>query len=1160
MSVDRVLVMTALPVERKAVVGCLQEAKSFMAEDGTAYTRGVIVIPGRRFDVWVATCDDAGNPASASQTAVSLDQVKPRYAFFVGVAGALRDATLGDVVFATQVEGYEAAAVRASRWEARPRVFYAPHSLAQAAKVVKEKNQWCDGLETSGRVPEVLLRPIASGEKVHKDSRANIIAFIRRHYNDSIAVDMEGRGFCEALRHDLKVMGAVIRGISDSLDDKDRLDPATCQATASLHAARFMVALLAELGRPGGGDEKSPSILRLPHHRNAYFRGRDDEMFRLYESLASGNPTVIVQIIRGEGGVGKTHLAVEYAYRRLSDYDIVLWLDAGDPAGLADAYAGLAECTEDLKHLAGRERPEVVKAVRQWLAGAGRWLLVFDNAEGPESVEHYIPPQGNGHVIVTSRNPNWGHLARTVCLDLWSRPESAAFLLDRTHSKDEASAAGVAELLGDLPLALEHAGAYVKATGCSLLDYARLLQSEGLGMLDDTAVQSHRAVSATWSITLKRLKKECPEAALLMCILAFLAPEGLPVSSLVGGAPVLIDSLNVSLSSVKETNRLVARLRRHGLAGRTGDKLSVHRVLQHAVRASLDASEARSAFAQAAGLLRRIVPGRPDLPENWDECADLVPHARFIGDHALQMDRGLGETVSVLSQTAVYLCAARAAYAEAEPLYRRALEISEKAPESEYPAIATALQDIAEILRADRRYGEAEPLFRRALEVGERSLGPEHPGLLVPRFNLWQLLIGTGQHEEAESLSSQMMQALGNFIESQDMPPQETELLLEKASQLEHANAAVVITNLVELFRNDLQDEEAEQLLRRALAIGEKFLGPEHRQVSHTLQQLALVLQDLGQQEEAEALLRRALEIGEKTLGPEHFEVAAALNNLAVLLCATQRHEEAEPLLRRALEIGEKTLGPEHPNVVAGRMNVAFLPFFAGQYEEAAPLLRDALEIGKKVLGPEHCAVADADLTLQLADLAKLPRDDAQPEEAEALYRRVLEIGEKALGPEHPEVAAALNNLAMLLHVTGRYEEAEPLFRRALEIREKDLEPEHPEVATSLNSLAVLLHKTGRNGEAEPLFRRALEMLERTLGPKHPDVAATLNHLAGVLAVTGRYEEAEPLVRRALEIAEEVLGPEHPNVAVWLNNLAWLLQTTGRRREARSLLRQHRRR
>ena len=72
-------------------------------------------------------------------------------------------------------------------------------------------------------------------------------------------------------------------------------------------------------------------------------------------------------------------------------------------------------------------------------------------------------------------------------------------------------------------------------------------------------------------------------------------------------------------------------------------------------------------------------------------------------------------------------------------------------------------------------------------------------------------------------------------------------------------------------------------------------------------------------------------------------------------------------------------------------------------------------------------------------------------------------------GPEHPDVAANLNNLAILCHAQGRYTEAEPLLQRALAIREGALGSSHPELATSLENYAALLRATQRGEQAAKL-------------------------------------------------------------------------------------------
>ena len=212
----------------------------------------------------------------------------------------------------------------------------------------------------------------------------------------------------------------------------------------------------------------------------------------------------------------------------------------------------------------------------------------------------------------------------------------------------------------------------------------------------------------------------------------------------------------------------------------------------------------------------------------------------------------------------------------------------------------------------------------------------------------------------------------------------------------------------------------------------------------------------------------------------------------------------------------------------------------AGRYDDAVPLAERVLAIREKTLGAEHPEVATA-----LNNLALLYRVKGDYGRAEPLYQRTLAIEEKALGPEHPNVAQSLNDLADLYQITGDYARAEPLYQRALAIREKALGPEHPDVATSLNNLAALYDTKGDPGRAEPLYQRALAIYEKALGAEHPQVAKALNNLALLYEAKGDYGRAEPLYQRALAIREKTLGTEHLDVAASLNNLAALYEVKG---------------
>ena len=213
--------------------------------------------------------------------------------------------------------------------------------------------------------------------------------------------------------------------------------------------------------------------------------------------------------------------------------------------------------------------------------------------------------------------------------------------------------------------------------------------------------------------------------------------------------------------------------------------------------------------------------------------------------------------------------------------------------------VARASNELAQLLQRTNRLGEAEPLMRRALEITVATLGEQHPTVAICLNSLAALLQATNRIEEAEPLMRRALE-------------------IDKAALGEqHPNVAIGLNNLAQVLQATNRIEEAEPLMRRALEIDEIAFGEQHPTVAICLNNLAALLQRTNRLGEAEPLIRRALEIDEAAFGHQHPMVAIRLNNLAALLQATHRSEEAEPLMRRSLEIVDtfrRQTGHQHPH------------------------------------------------------------------------------------------------------------------------------------------------------------------------------------------------------------------------------------------------------
>lgn len=226
---------------------------------------------------------------------------------------------------------------------------------------------------------------------------------------------------------------------------------------------------------------------------------------------------------------------------------------------------------------------------------------------------------------------------------------------------------------------------------------------------------------------------------------------------------------------------------------------------------------------------------------------------------------------------------------------------------------------------------------------------------------------------------------------------------------------------------------------------------------------------------------------------------------------------------------------------VARRLGCALVQFGEvlsqkGRYREAEPILLEAIDVLEHGFDRDHPEVATAlnNLAVCYKYLARFP-------EAGALYQRALTILEGALGPNHPEVASIYHNLGGLEHAAGNWARGEPFARKSVRIRRRALGPSHPDVAADLTALAALLDRQKKYAEAERLYRRALVIVERALGPDHHQVAVNLNNLGAIYQSLGRAVEAEAMYRRALRIETTCLGAGHPKVGFATNNLAVLL-------------------
>ena len=864
----------------------------------------------------------------------------------------------------------------------------------------------------------------------------------------------------------------------------------------------------------------------MPLRRNALFVGREADLGTLASALKEGGTAAVGQstAVTGLGGIGKSQLASEFAYR-YGQYFVggVFWLGCDDPNAIP---AEIATCGRNLNlHADFTNLPldrQVSLVASAWHGELPR-LLIFDNCEDEKVLETWLPRGGGCRVLATSRRNTWSlHLGvREVSLGVLARSESLALL--RKHrpdlAPDEPLLDAIAAELGDLPLALHLAGSYLAryrqvpfgqpAAYLQAVRQPDLLAHRSFKIEGASATGHEQDVARSFALSYEQLRPADAVDATAQVTLAraaWFAP-GEPIPRALLRASAGVDGADEPAALRFEDG--LARLRELSLITEqeTG-ALVLHRLLATFVRSAAGDSETHRGGVEAAVVaeVKRLnAAGYPAPLLAWQ------PQLRFVADHAAEA--GSRHAAVLLNELGFHLRMV-ADFAGAKAAYERAHRIDEASFGPFHPNVAIYLSNLGLVLQDLGDLARARAAFERALPIFEKQLEPEHPNVATLVSNLGSVLQKLGDLPGARVASDRALR-----IDEASFGP-------------DHPTVATRVNNLGSVLQ-DLGDlVGARAAFERALPIFEKQLGPEHPNVATLVNNLGRVLLDLGDLAGARAAFERALGIDEVSFGQGHPNVAIRVNNLANVLRNLGDLAGARAAFERALKIGEASFGPDHPQVATYVHNLGSVLWDLGDLAGARAALERAQRIDEASFGADHPNVARdvnslGSVLQSLGDLAG----------ARAAFERGLPILERALGLEHPNVALALNNLGGVLLGLGDLAGARAAFKRALKIDEASFGQGHPNVARDINNLGGVLLVLRDLAGARTAFKRALGIDEASFGPDHPNVARDINNLGGVLKRLGDLAGARAAFERALSIFEHVLGPEHPSTRNARGNL-----------------------
>ncbi len=520
-------------------------------------------------------------------------------------------------------------------------------------------------------------------------------------------------------------------------------------------------------------NEVAPSSAwHVPYRRNPFFVGREDMLNQMHDNLMRNDSTyeVLPQVLTGLGGIGKTQLAVEYAYRYREEYYWVFWLRADTRDTLITNITSILELLSFAKG-AEQDQHTIIFSLKNWLTTHSQWLLILDNVDDVQVIDDLLP-ESKGHILLTTRAQALP-FGKSIEVKEMKREEGMLFLLrragllesnaslDAVSQEDRAEAQAIVDEVYSLPLALDQAGAYIREVGCSVSEYRHLFADEKRYRQDLLSRRSSfpsdhpESVTSTFSLSFQKIEQADPAAADLLRFFAFLSPDNISEELIQGG----LEELGVTLQKLRadplQINEAIAKLRNYSLVHRDRDSqaFTIHRLVQIVIRNIMDEDMQRQWAERTVRAVYRVFP-------DWKVskrllCRRLFPQAQVCFELIMQWDMMFPEAASLLHRAARYLRNSPQRYREAELFDQQALKMQEKVLGKEHVDVAETLYGLAVTYSELNKYQQSESFYRRALAIREHVFGLQALETLRILNGLGYIYYKQKKYDEAASLYQQ---------------------------------------------------------------------------------------------------------------------------------------------------------------------------------------------------------------------------------------------------------------------------------------------------------------------------------------------------------------------------------------------------------------------
>ncbi|KAL6786740.1 hypothetical protein J3E68DRAFT_447103 [Trichoderma sp. SZMC 28012] len=876
------------------------------------------------------------------------------------------------------------------------------------------------------------------------------------------------------------------------------------------------------------------TIIIFPFRHDPDFTGHETLLHDLVHKCSS--PPARLALV-GIGGIGKTQLAIELAYRLVTSAKMsVFWVNAESQSSINESFRTISSNLSSWRWDISEASSQVS---HRWLSEErnGRWILFLDGANDHSIFEDelYLPKSRNGTIVITTRRRDVAYRLTRNQRDVVEigpmTVHNAVSLLERKLGRTakeqfpkDGAASRLVKSLGLIPLAVCRAAAYIQSTSTK-------------PPIKDDDGRSYRLDN---SDSLLRRHRLDDDRKLLEAL--FAKP---PRSSNRDDSPppILYSNEEDALDDTfmyegDEDEHIINQENFHTVkSAKKGAKVGYR---SHGVpfdNDMVDFSEEDEPTAETAKDEEDLLQAEEQLVQLIDseeEKIKLLEFEVFSPDRSGQIQKSLFRTFKFS------LDAIRSQSSSATDLLslmsffdRRGIPKWLLRPfRRGHGAQLTDVSPSEDTL--DEASGYLDVLLNQDLEIllNHCLITANATKELFEMHGLVQLSVKKNlDASQLQTFERQLIKRLATVFPRSIYSNWAT--CEELFAHVQAAAKYQPVHHLLEDFANLLHNggrfarlqgryEIAMQLANQALIARQKA----EKDDTKTMTLIVLILMDQGLYDKAEELLNQAVDAYRRRIAGIYDEpIETILNNsLALVYKAKGRWKEAMRQQQRVEVVNlTQLLGSDHPRTLTSKSNLASIYRAQGRYRHAETKQKEVVDSYRNKFGPDH------HLTLtSLNNLGSIYRLQGKLGEAETLQAQALVSLRMKLGGEHPDTLTCMNSLASTYRLQGRLYEAQSLQEEALEMRGNILGPDHPHTLASMNNLALIYSAQGKHQVAAKLQSEVVEICKTKLGPEHPHTLTSLNNIALIWKSQGRDADGRWKMDECAEARLRVLGQNHP--------------------------------